>query len=111
MLVYKILRSFLADPEYRDLLVTTFVLLVIGATAYRYLEDWSWVDSFYFSIITLTTVGYGDITPQTDGGKIFTIFYIILGVSIMLAFINTVYTHYSKVRSDRKIDIGDKDED
>lgn len=69
---------------------------------YHYLEGWEWLDSIYFCIITLTTVGYGDFSPQTDAGKAFTIIYIIMGVGIILSFINTVYNHYRDVVIDDK---------
>jgi voltage-gated potassium channel len=46
------------------------------------------LDAFYFSVITLTTVGYGDLSPTTPISKIFTVIYILLGISILLAFIN-----------------------
>jgi len=74
--------------------MTTFLVILGGSTVYHYLEDWSWVDSVYFSVVTLTTVGFGDFAPKTDGGKIFTIFYIIIGIGIILSFINTLYEHY-----------------
>ncbi len=92
--IIKTIYSFLKDKEYRELLYTTIFLIVLGTVAYHYLENWSWIDSIYFSVVTLTTVGYGDFSPQTDAGKIFTIFYIILGIGIILSFINTVYVHY-----------------
>ena len=99
---------FLKDPEYRQLLLTTMIVVGIGSSVYRYLEGWSWIDSIYFSLITLTTVGYGDYSPQTTGGKVFTIFYIILGVGIILTFINTVYHHYfSKSHKDGRIPAND----
>lgn len=87
-------RSFLRNKEYRELLYTTIFLIALGTVSYRYLEKWSWLDSVYFSVVTLTTVGYGDISPQTDGGKIFTLFYILLGIGIILSFINAVNSHY-----------------
>jgi voltage-gated potassium channel Kch len=54
-------------------------LIVIGTVFYRTVEGWSWLDAVYFSVVTIATVGYGDITPQTAIGKIFTIGYIFLG--------------------------------
>lgn len=102
MLVIKTLISFLKNKEYLELLITTFIVIAFGAVAYRYLEDWSWVDSIYFTVVTLTTVGFGDFAPQTDGGKIFTIFYIIIGVGIILSFINTIYNHYNSNKISHK---------
>lgn len=102
MLIFKTLVSFLKDKEYRNLLFTTTITLGIGSVIYHYVEGWSWIDSIYFSVITLTTVGYGDFSPTTDEGKVFTIFYIIIGIGIILSFINTVYNHYSKARTKLK---------
>jgi len=96
MLIIKTVISFIKDPEYRDLIFTTFLILMMGMFAYHYLEGWDYVDSLYFSIITLTTIGYGDFSPQTIEGKLFTIFYIILGIGMILTFINTVYHHFQK---------------
>lgn len=95
MLLVRTLISFLKNKEYRELLITTMIVIAFGAVVYSYLEDWSWIDSLYFTVVTLTTVGYGDFAPQTDGGKLFTIFYIVIGVGIILSFINTVYHHYN----------------
>jgi hypothetical protein len=51
-------------------------------------EKFSWVDAYYFCVVTLATVGYGDLTPKTTFGKIFTTFYILAGVGIITAFIS-----------------------
>jgi len=101
MLVIKTLISFLKDDEYRDLLITTAIIITFGGIIYHYLEGWSWIDSIYFSVITLTTVGYGDFSPQTNGGKLFTIFYIMIGIGIILSFVNTVYNHYSDLKTEK----------
>ena len=96
MFFFNTLISFLSDRQYRKLLALTFVVLIIGTFIYHKLEGWSYLDAFYFSIITLTTVGYGDFSPQTTEGKLFTILYIIIGISIILTFIDTVYHHFEK---------------
>ena len=98
MLFFRTLISFLKDQEYRDLLMTTTLTIGVGTVVYHYLEGWSWIDALYFSVITLSTIGYGDFSPATDGGKLFTIFYILIGIGIILSFINTVYHHYNNTR-------------
>jgi hypothetical protein len=62
-------------------------LLAVGTVVYRLLEDWSWVDSLYFSVVAVTTVGFGDLTPSTDGSKLFTVVYILSGVTIITTFL------------------------
>lgn len=78
----------LRDPEFRALLAAVALILAGGTLFYARIEGWSLLDAFYFSVITLTTVGYGDLSPTTPISKIFTVIYILLGISILLAFIN-----------------------
>jgi voltage-gated potassium channel len=96
MIFFRTILSFLLDKGYRDLLITTAIVLTVGTIGYHFIEGWRWLDCFYFCITTLSTVAYGDFAPKTDLGKIFTIFYIIIGIGIILTFINTIYQHYSK---------------
>ena len=76
------------DSTYRLLMASAAALLAVGTVVYRLLEDWSWVDSFYFSAIAVTTVGFGDLTPTTDGAKLFTVFYVFAGLAIVTTFVN-----------------------
>ncbi len=98
MFIFKIILSFLRDKEYQKLLRVSGIILIIGTITYHYVEGWTWLDAFYFSVITLTTIGYGDFSPQTVSGKIFTMVYIFIGLGIILGFINTVYLHYKTQR-------------
>lgn len=66
------------------------VVLAGGTVFYHLVEKFSWLNSIFFCVTTLTTVGYGDIVPTTDAGKIFTIFYILIGIGIVATFANTL---------------------
>lgn len=71
-----------------------------GATFYHYVEGWRYLDALYFSSYTMTTVGYGDITPKTDAGKIFTIFYVFTSVGIALYGLSIIASHFVEVREE-----------
>jgi voltage-gated potassium channel Kch len=62
----------------------------VGTVAFHFLEGWSLLDSLYFSVITLATVGYGDLVPTTPIAKIFTMLYVINGISILLALLDRI---------------------
>jgi voltage-gated potassium channel Kch len=78
------------DPEFRGLFTLVVVTLLSGTLFYRQVEGWSFLDSLYFSDVTLTTVGYGDLSPSTAAGKVFTILYVFVGLGIVLGFVNAV---------------------
>lgn len=80
----------LRDPRTRGLVYATLLVIVGGAVFYRAVEGWRWLDAFYFTVTTLTTVGYGDLVPQTDAAKVFTIFYILVGLGILGSFVALV---------------------
>ena len=84
------IRRGLRDPEFRSLVGLVVLTLTAGTAFYWDVEDWSLLDSFYFSAITLATVGYGDLVPSTPGGKLFTVFYVFAGVGIILTFVQAV---------------------
>jgi len=65
--------------------IGSIVVLIIAATLiFRHVEGWSYIDSFYFVVATSGTVGYGDITPVTDLGKMIASIYILLMVPIII---------------------------
>ena len=92
-LVFDFLRnvwSLLKDRDTRGVVYLVVFVLISGTLFYHGIEGWNWLDSLYFSVITLTTVGYGDLSPHTDAGKAFTIVYILVGLGILAGFITLV---------------------
>ena len=71
-----------------------FILLGTGTIAYHQLESWSYVDSLYFTSMTVTTVGYGDFVPSTDMSKLFTVFFSFAAISIALVILVTIGGEY-----------------
>ena len=85
-----LLLDILRDKHSRPIFYWTITVLVIGTLAYHWLEGWSYLDSFYFCMISLATIGYGDLTPTTPAAKLFTIIYVINGIAILLALFDRV---------------------
>ena len=80
----------LSDHDSRPALIYALLTLLLGTFFYHLVEGWSFLDSIYFCVVSLGTVGYGDFTPKTDLGKIFTIVYLINGIVILLALFDRI---------------------
>jgi CRP-like cAMP-binding protein len=73
------------------------------ASVYGAVENVDYLDSLYWAVLTVTSVGYGDVVPSTSWGKIYTIFAMICGIlliSSMTAFATSVLTQKDKLRED-----------
>ncbi len=105
--LFQVLRSIFKKPKYRALLIWMLLILFTGTLFYHQVEGWSWLDSLYFSVITLATVGYGDLAPTTAWSKIFTMAYIFIGFSVFISFAGML----AKERVELRGIIRDKQED
>lgn len=60
------------------------VTIIFGAVGFHLIEGFPWLESFYVAVQTVTTVGYGDLTPATPEGKLFAIIFILFGAGTVL---------------------------
>ena len=78
------------------------IILLLGMVFYRQVEGWSWLDSLYFSVITLSTVGYGDMSPTTPESRIFTMAYIFLGLNIFVSIVTMLAKERQVINEKRR---------
>jgi voltage-gated potassium channel len=80
----------MSKHTFRFLAAAVVGLLAVGTMFYHLVEKLSWLNAYYFSVITLSTVGYGDIVPRTAAGKLFTTLYIFIGVGLITTFFSVL---------------------
>jgi voltage-gated potassium channel len=87
------------------LLFASVVVIIVGALFMYTVESGkensqinSVLDAFWWAVTTVTTVGYGDIIPVSDAGKILAIFYMFFGIGILVIFLSVIGTNFYKKR-------------
>lgn len=88
--LWRAIRMGWTDPEFRVMLSSALALIGLGVLFYTRVEGWGVLDSFYFVIITMTTVGYGDFSPVTAAGKLATVVFILVGIGLFMAFLSRI---------------------
>jgi len=74
-------------------------MIAIGTVLFRRLEDWSWAESFYFTVASLTTVGYGDLHPTSDSSRVAVAIFILIGVGIVATALGSIGSAYADRRN------------
>jgi voltage-gated potassium channel len=68
----------------RDAVLAVLVIIVVGTLSFHLIEGWSLLDSLYVTAQTVTTVGFGDLTPKTIAGRVFATGFMVVGVGVVL---------------------------
>jgi len=74
----------------RWLFLLPLLTLLVGTIGFMIIENLSFIDALYFTIVTISTVGYGDISPATTTGRVFGIVLIVIGIGTFLTLITNV---------------------
>ena len=99
------IRSFnrsLRHPRHQAFALAVAVVLITGVVFYSLAEDWSLSDSLYFTVIALSTIGFGDIAPTSTFSRLFTVLYAIIGVGLIGTLLNLVVTNAQQAIEQRK---------
>jgi voltage-gated potassium channel len=78
------------DKRVQGLLAFTFTLIGLATIFFAWIENWGYVDALYFSVMTIATVGYGDLAPVTPLGRLVTVAYVIIGLGIFVAAVTAI---------------------
>jgi voltage-gated potassium channel len=74
----------------RVILLALLVVVLTGTAGFHFIEGWRWFDGFYMVVTTLTTIGYQEVHPLSHAGRVFNVFIILAGVSLVLVTIGAL---------------------
>ncbi|WP_371224192.1 potassium channel family protein [Roseovarius sp. 2305UL8-3] len=72
------MRSF----QFLAILLALATVVLSGTVFFKFVEGWSWIDAYFFTVVTLSTVGYGELVPATPLGRIGTTVFIFVGLGV-----------------------------
>lgn len=98
-LFFAIFRGLRTDHYFRSLVWLLTTLLFTSTVFYTKVEKWAIIDSLYFSVMTISTIGHVELIPSTSGSKIFTMFFALFGIGIFAAVVYKIVQHTLKVQT------------
>lgn len=102
------IKIFLNTNGLKYMLMVCIVLVLIGGTLVSVFEGMSFTDAIWWAFVTTTTVGYGDISPETSGGRIVACFLMIIGIGLIGSLTSAITNFFLHTRSDSSSSSNDK---
>jgi voltage-gated potassium channel Kch len=78
------------NPRVHAALLICALIAVTQAFVFTWVEGWSFLDAFYFAVVSIATVGYGDLTPTTSLGKVLCLVFLVVGIGIFVLTVTTI---------------------
>ncbi len=70
------------------------ITIASGTIIFHYLESWTWIQSVYFTVATLTTTGYGDLAPTHESTRAVVTVFILVGIFVMVSLLSTIEARF-----------------
>jgi hypothetical protein len=102
LLARTVIAGFRNDPEFRAIAILLVFLLLGGSVFFHQVQGWPLLDSLYFCVMTISTIGYGDLAPTMAISKVFTMAYAVLGIGLFATFVGKLVTLRINQRENRK---------
>jgi voltage-gated potassium channel len=98
-------------PRVQALLVVCLLIALTEALVFTRVEGWSLLDAFYFSVVSMATVGYGDLAPTTPLGKVSCMVFLVVGIGVFVLTVSSIAQAIMRELSlaERKSNAGTRD--
>jgi len=90
------------DEQFRSLVIILVAIILCGTVFYSLVEKWHVIDSIYFSIMTIATIGYSDLAPTTPLSKIFTIIMALSGIGVFVGIATRLAQEFTKKEIEKR---------
>ena len=94
-------RLWAEDNEFKALVISFIFILISGTAFYTLVEKWSIIDSMYFCVMTISTIGFGDFAPTTTLSKLFTIVMALSGIGVFVAIVTKLAQALTRGKIDK----------
>jgi voltage-gated potassium channel len=90
VLLFRAIAKAFRSPRIQALLLVCLLIALTQALVFTRVEGWRFLDAFYFSVVSMATVGYGDLAPATPLGKLFSLIFLLIGIGVFVLAVSSI---------------------